>query len=174
MSVTVQLHGFNGDMFDKISIAKPCRADWNAMTGNEQTRFCQSCQKNVYNIAMMSRAEAITLIAEKEGQMCVRLSRRADGTLITNDCPVGQETQTRRRRRGWTIAAIVAVLIPSPVSAWMKRASATTLRTVPALSALEQTTAGQKVFGYLDPEPEQISVMAGAMMYTPPPAPTKK
>ncbi|HEY0075726.1 MAG TPA: hypothetical protein VGB77_16620, partial [Abditibacteriaceae bacterium] len=87
---------------------------------------------------------------------------RADGTLITNDCPVG--IKTKKRRRGWTIAAILAALIPSPLSAMLKQASAKTLRAIPAVSALEQTQTGEKVFAWLDPQPEPFSVVAGAIV----------
>lgn len=150
------------NILDDIRVATPCRADWDKMSGDEQARFCQSCQKNVYNIAMMSRAEALALIAEKEGNLCVRLSRRADGTLITNDCPVG--IRTRKRRRGWTIAAILAALIPSPLSAMLKQASAKTLRAIPAVSALENTKAGEKVFAWLDPQPQALPITGRVIM----------
>lgn len=56
------------------------------MWGSERTRFCQQCSQRVYNISKMSRAEAETLIGEKDGRLCIRLYRRADGTVITKDC----------------------------------------------------------------------------------------
>ncbi len=149
----------DSQMLDRIGVATPCRADWNAMSGDDKARFCQTCHKNVYNVALMSRDEAVALIAEKEGNLCVRLSRRADGTLITNDCPVGQGKV--RRRRFAAVMALCAVLIPSPVAHFVKRASAASLRAVPALAAIEHTPAGQKFFAYLDPEP--ISVIAGGL-----------
>jgi hypothetical protein len=34
-------------------------------------------------------AEAERLVVEKEGRLCVRFHRRADGTVLTRDCPVG-------------------------------------------------------------------------------------
>ncbi|RYX85478.1 hypothetical protein EON83_05800 [bacterium] len=80
---------------ESLEIAQPCRANWNAMTGDEQARFCQSCEKNVYNLSAMTRDEAMRLIQEKKGHMCVRLYRRADGTIITGDCPVGQTIPKR-------------------------------------------------------------------------------
>ena len=165
MSVAIE-----SQMLDRIGVATPCRADWNAMTGDDKARFCQTCHKNVYNVALMSSNEAIALIQEKEGNLCVRLSRRADGTLITNDCPVGQG-KVRRRRLAAAIA-LLAVLIPSPVARFMRHASAATLRAVPALAAFGETPAGQKVFALLDPEPEPISVVAGAMLMSMPPAPS--
>lgn len=80
---------------DEIRVAAPCRADWNAMQGNDTTRYCSTCEKNVYNISMMSRAQAMELIKEKEGQLCVRFARRRDGTLITDNCPVGMKVARR-------------------------------------------------------------------------------
>ena len=53
----------------------------------------------------MSRAEAeAVLVAAKATEgMCVRLYRRGDGTVITDDCPVGE-----RRRRFWRRTSGVA------------------------------------------------------------------
>src|SRR5262245_26445583 len=72
-----------------IRIASPCHADWGKMTGDERSRFCGSCQKNVYNISAMTSKEASNLIREKEGKLCVRYFLRRDGTILTQDCPVG-------------------------------------------------------------------------------------
>ncbi|BCM92004.1 hypothetical protein IAD21_03883 [Abditibacteriota bacterium] len=80
---------------ESLEIAQPCRANWNTMTGDERARFCQSCKKNVYNLSEMTRDEAMRLIQEKEGHVCVRLHRRADGTVLTSDCPVGQTIPKR-------------------------------------------------------------------------------
>ena len=43
------------------------------------------------------------LLEEREGRICIRLYRRADGTVITADCPVGVK---RRRLRGLVISAV--------------------------------------------------------------------
>src|SRR5260370_15414772 len=45
--------------------------------------------KNVYNLSEMTRREAEALVREKEGQLCARLYRRADGTILTSNCPAG-------------------------------------------------------------------------------------
>jgi hypothetical protein len=74
---------------EEIEIASPCSADWAKMEGNDQVRFCKECRKNVYNLSAVSRLEAEELVREVEGVSCVRLYRRADGTIITDDCPVG-------------------------------------------------------------------------------------
>ena len=84
---------------DDITVAAPCHAAWDKMRGSDTVRFCQSCEKNVYNLSDMSRADAEALIREKEGSLCVRFARRADGTLITDNCPVG--LRGVRRRAKW-------------------------------------------------------------------------
>lgn len=74
---------------DDIEIASPCPVNWDGMVGNDRTRYCSGCKKNVYNISEMSRKEAEALIGENEGEICVRLFRKADGTVLNNNCPVG-------------------------------------------------------------------------------------
>ncbi len=84
-------------MLEDIRIASPCKASWDDMTGDERVRFCGQCAKNVYNLSAMPREEAELLLQQKEGNVCVRLYRRADGTVMTADCPVGVRRKRRRR-----------------------------------------------------------------------------
>jgi hypothetical protein len=87
-------------MLNNIRIASPCSESWDGMVGDDKVRFCGGCLKNVYNLSAMTEGEAQELITEKEGDACVRLYRRKDGTVITSDCPVGV-----RRKRVTKIAA---------------------------------------------------------------------
>ena len=82
-----------------LSVAAPCPADWDSMLGGERVRFCGQCQLNVYNLSAMSRDEAESLIAGTEGRLCVRFYRRKDGSIITEDCPVGLRALKRRAVR---------------------------------------------------------------------------
>jgi hypothetical protein len=84
---------------DNIQIASPCPADWNQMFGDERKRFCGDCKLNVYNLSDMTRHEAENLIMSSEGRLCVRFFRRADGTIITKNCPVGWAAVKRRAAR---------------------------------------------------------------------------
>jgi hypothetical protein len=77
------------DRLDSLRIASPCPTNWAQMSGDDRVRFCDQCNLHVYNIAQMTRKEAEALIATTEGRICARLFRRADGTIITRDCPVG-------------------------------------------------------------------------------------
>ena len=72
-----------------LKIASPCSADWNEMVGDNRKRFCGDCKLNVYNLSGMKRTEAESLIMNAEGRLCVKFYSRADGTMITQDCPVG-------------------------------------------------------------------------------------
>src|SRR3954464_854122 len=83
---------------EDIRIASPCPADWDAMYGDDRKRFCGDCKLNVYNLSGMTRDEAETLIMNAEGRLCIRMYRRADGTVITSDCPVGWERIKQRTR----------------------------------------------------------------------------
>ena len=66
------------------------------MTGDERVRHCAECKLNVYNLSEMSGQQATELITETEGRLCVRFYRRADGTMLTRDCPVGVAALKRR------------------------------------------------------------------------------
>jgi hypothetical protein len=93
-------------MLDQIKIAAPCTADWEQMQGTDRVRFCAECKKNVYNLSALSRRDAEALLKEKNGDMCARIYRRSDGTVLTEDCPVGFSMKIARARRrvGWAIA----------------------------------------------------------------------
>ncbi|MEK6260496.1 MAG: hypothetical protein AABP62_17905 [Planctomycetota bacterium] len=97
-------------ILDNIRIASPCSADWSAMVGDDRSRFCGSCQKHVYNLSAMTADEATQLIRERDGNLCGRLFRRADGTVLTSDCPVGARAVWRRTKQ-LVVACAAAVLI---------------------------------------------------------------
>lgn len=90
----------------QLRIASPCTASWDEMAGDERSRFCSQCRLNVYNISIMTQGEAEALIASKEGRLCVRMYQRADGTVLTRDCPVG--LAALRKRAAWMISKIAA------------------------------------------------------------------
>jgi hypothetical protein len=91
---------------DHVQVAAPCTADWEQMIGSERMRFCGECNLNVYNLSGMTRLEAESLIARNEGRLCVRFYRRFDGSIITNDCPVG--LRAIQRRVSYFVKAIAA------------------------------------------------------------------
>ena len=92
-------------LLDDVRVASPCDASWEAMKGDARVRFCEACEKQVYNLSAMPRLDAERLIAEHEGSVCIRLYRRTDGTVLTADCPVGLKRVRMRRVRRVIFAA---------------------------------------------------------------------
>jgi hypothetical protein len=90
-------------MLDNVQIASPCTASWDEMKGDDRVRFCGHCDKNVFNLSAMTRDEAEALILATGSKLCVRIFRRPDGTVLTQDCPVG----VRRKRRKQLAVALV-------------------------------------------------------------------
>jgi hypothetical protein len=105
---------------DVLHVASPCPVSWDAMPGDGRVRFCPQCRQHVYNLSAMNRAEAETLLAEREGRVCVRFYRRADGTVLTSDCPVG--LWAVRRRLAVLAGAVAGLLLLVP--AWRAGMSA--------------------------------------------------
>ncbi len=88
-------------------IATPCSASWDDMKGDERVRFCEQCSLHVYDIDKLTTPQAERLIRETEGRLCGRLYRRADGRIMTRDCPIG--LKVRRKVAGWvrSLGAVV-------------------------------------------------------------------
>jgi hypothetical protein len=93
-------------LLDSVTIASPCTASWDEMIGDDRARFCTHCQKDVFNLSALPREEAETFLRERTSEVCVRLYKRADGTVLTSDCPVGVK---RKRRRRLVVAAVTTV-----------------------------------------------------------------
>jgi len=53
-----------------------------------RARFCETCERPVYDSVAMTTGDLAALIARHEGRRlpCVRLHRRPDGTIVTRDC----------------------------------------------------------------------------------------
>ncbi|MBS1785122.1 MAG: hypothetical protein JST24_06815 [Acidobacteria bacterium] len=102
------------DFLNRMRIASPCSASWADMTGDDRARFCASCEKHVYDFSKMTAEQGVALIREKEGKVCGRLWRRADGTVITADCPVGVK---RVKRRLWLPVSKAAALVVASLAA---------------------------------------------------------
>jgi hypothetical protein len=94
-------------ILDNIRVATPCHVEWDSMTGDDRVRNCDSCKKDVFNLSLMSRDEAETLLREKTGGLCVRYFQRHDGTIMLADCTIGK----RQRRNRRLIVAGAALLL---------------------------------------------------------------
>lgn len=69
-----------------IQINEPCSQDWAGMSGSEQRRFCDACDKHVLNFSEMSSAEVSEALSSADNtRVCARIHRRSDGSIITSD-----------------------------------------------------------------------------------------
>lgn len=92
-----------------MRVASPCSVGWDEMTGDDRVRHCDSCQLNIYNTAEMTTQEIESLVQKREDRLCIRLYRRADGTVLTKDCPVGLRA-VRQRAARFASASLATVL----------------------------------------------------------------
>jgi hypothetical protein len=105
-------------LLDNVMVAAPCTMGWENMPGDNRVRFCNQCQLNVYNLSGMSEAEAEDLLQVKGDSICISLYRRADGTILTENCPVGLKsirdkllTAKSSRNKFVSIAAAAALFL---------------------------------------------------------------
>jgi hypothetical protein len=57
---------------DSIEVKTPCSEDWGEMKGDEKIRFCSHCTKSVSNISAMTRKQAMRVVRDSKGEICVR------------------------------------------------------------------------------------------------------
>lgn len=100
---------------DQIRVASPCSMRWDDLTpvgAGETVRHCGQCRLNVYNLSAMTREEATALVQNAEGRVCGAFFRRADGTVLTRDCPVGlRAARVRVVRMVGRVAAALGLLV---------------------------------------------------------------
>jgi len=92
------------DLLDRVSVASPCPAPWEDMVGDDRVRHCGACGLSVHNLSAMTRVESAMLLKPladgQAGRVCVQFYRRADGTILTRDCPDGMAAAVARVRSG--------------------------------------------------------------------------
>jgi hypothetical protein len=69
------------------------------MMGDHRIRHCAECQLNVFNFSALSEAEIEDLLQNSEGRICARFYQRADGTMLTRNCPIGLSRAFRNASR---------------------------------------------------------------------------
>jgi len=94
---------------DSIKSPLPCSKDWNEMNGDELVRFCQSCEKDVYNLSAMPRSEARKLVARNAGKICVRYVRLPNGKVQTADTKLYKITRNASRLAAGVIGATLTL-----------------------------------------------------------------
>lgn len=105
------------NILDNLHLAAPCPAKWEEMDGDDKVRHCSLCALNVYNLQAMSEEEAQEFVSsknEKGERICALLYRRADGKVLTKDCPRGLSLLRDKTRQVWQkVCAAASLLVGS-------------------------------------------------------------
>ncbi|HEX5050174.1 MAG TPA: hypothetical protein VFZ65_00250 [Planctomycetota bacterium] len=161
----------SNELLDGISIASPCSADWNRMQGDERRRFCASCKLHVHDLSGMTAAEATALLQQAGGgRVCVRFFRRADGTVLTRDCPVGLR---QKLRRAWARAAALWLALWGGATACVRAPVAGEQPAVPPVGATPPLGT-TPLMGTPAPQALQGEVVMGDVLVPSPPEPAPK
>lgn len=72
-------------LLSKVTIDKPCTANWDEMAGNDQVRFCRHCDLSVNDLSRMTQAKAEKLVRRSQGRLCLRIHRDPQGQIVTKD-----------------------------------------------------------------------------------------
>jgi hypothetical protein len=104
--------GETGVKLPNVRVSFACKQRWDDMAGDDRVRVCNGCDRPVFNLSAMTRADAEAVLATRGLTPCVRFYRRPDGTVMTADCP------TRPRRHLAVIASSLAgaTLAAAPVA----------------------------------------------------------
>jgi hypothetical protein len=146
-------------LLHNVRVASPCPASWEAMESvdDDRVRFCEACQKRVYNLSAMSQAEAEGLLRRHEGRLCVRYYRRNDGTILTTDCPVGLRAARRMVLTRTRASAALCALLCLAFASWR----------APLTTPASQPTAG--VPSFTEPDKVHEAPTMGTPIPAPPP-----
>jgi len=87
------------------------------MSGDEKKRFCSECDKFVYDFSQMTRRQVEAIVSIHRGQMCARITRRPDGSLLTLETPPVHPVVARRASPvvNATLAAIIGLSVSANV-----------------------------------------------------------
>ena len=91
-------------LLERVVVAAPCPLSWDMMDGDDKVRHCSGCSRNVYNLSMMSEQEAESFLQINGASQCVTFYRRADGMIMTDNCPKGLKA-IRDRVQLWSKVA---------------------------------------------------------------------
>jgi len=129
-----------------------CKQRWEDMVGDDRVRACGGCDRPVFNLSAMTRAEGERLLASRGLTPCVRFYRRPDGTVMTTDCPSGE---LRERRR----LAIVAGSLAAGAALAAPSAAHADRTTPPTDSTDSTTTAVETDVTTVTPGPSRVIIV---------------
>ena len=91
----------------------------------------------------MTAAEVETVVANHEGRLCARMYRRSDGTLLTQDCPVGLRAILRQKVR--RVSQVAGAALSAAMSVSFASAQAVTPPTQNRSSLVQIDSQGTRI-----------------------------
>ena len=132
---------------EKLKIASPCKQRWEDMVGDERVRVCAGCERPVFNLSAMTMEDAEAVLATRGVTPCVRFYKRADGTVMTSDCPAG-------KKPGRTALAVAAGALAAAGAGFFGVSKMTETSCKPPALALPEPPAlelGEHIMGGMPP-----------------------
>lgn len=124
--------------------------NWDAMNGNDSTRFCEQCNRSVHNISEMPDAKREALLKQaKKARTCIAYYKRLNGELVTDKNVI----HAYKKRLASTGALVAASAILAACST-----------TAPT----EEVKAPEDSAPQVLPEFEEIEMLMGDMCIHPP------
>lgn len=93
----------------QLSIPTPCSADWSDLVGDGRRRYCEQCDKNVYDLSKMTATEVAALLATLQGRVCATITWQTDGSVLTED-PLPILPVARRRASPFASVAVTTLI----------------------------------------------------------------
>ncbi|HEX8738383.1 MAG TPA: ankyrin repeat domain-containing protein [Pyrinomonadaceae bacterium] len=124
---------------DSITIASPCAQDWDAMSGNEKVRFCSHCALEVNNLSALRRKEAMRLVRQSEGRICVRYVKNPE-----TNAPVFAEKLYQITRRAGIAAGVLGASLTLSTLAYAQGEIVSPLPKTPTETSVENQTDKDK------------------------------
>ena len=70
----------------ELKVLQPCHVPWDEMQGDDRSRFCKICEKQVYNFSQMHESEIIDCLRDRSESVCAQIRRSDDGRIVTKQC----------------------------------------------------------------------------------------
>ncbi len=66
-----------------LPMKRPCSESWDAMPGDAKTRWCDKCEKHVFDLSERTETEARALYRERgTAELCVRYAKDRTGGIL--------------------------------------------------------------------------------------------
>lgn len=95
------------EKLSRLTIASPCEAPWDEMQGDGRRRHCLECDRQVHDLGQRTPRQIAALVEANGGHLCARITRDAQGRIVTQEPGLPVATSAHGIRRASPMAAAV-------------------------------------------------------------------